>query len=169
MPQHYSTSPAPLERTRCIVTRTILSTLLYLIHLASRLLPTGHPTRLFIAGRLPELRKTLLPATIASSRPPLVAELMQRQVWIVTLVVFALAVLGDVSAGIPFDPFGLPDAHLGIGPLLGFGDDSLLGTAHIFGLDLPWNNESPAGATLLVSVVACVVALWPSHWRKGLS
>lgn len=160
MPHRYTHAPARLEGLRCAVTRWMLSSLLSLIQLASRLLPKGHPTRLFLAGRVPAIRETVLPATIpAGEKRSFVDSAIGPTHALLVLILFA-CVIGDFSASIPLDPFGLPDTHIYIGRLLGFHDDSRVGSAHIFSAVLPWRDGSLAGAALLVSAVAGVY-----YWR----
>lgn len=161
VPQHYHTRPALLEGLRCLIVQAALSALLTAIWLVTRALPEGHPVRVFMNGRVPQMREDLIPAVIPSSEPNAAVLARYRRLWLVAALALAGALIGDVSANIPFDLFGLPDTHLGIGSLLGFHGDDLVGTPHIFKTRLPWNDGSSAGTALLLTAFGTIYGMRP--------
>lgn len=103
-PKAYYPSPAPLERLRCALVRGALSGLLSLVWLLATLLPRNHPVRVFLSGRIPQLREELLPALVPASHPHAAALATCRRLWMASLLLLVAAVIGDLSAHI----FSLP-------------------------------------------------------------
>lgn len=161
MPNTYHTAPELFERTRCWLVRRALSALFASIWLVTRALPAGHPARIYIEGRLADLRGTLLPAVIPSSLPS-EAELARRaRVWATAAVAFAVTIIGDISASIPLDPYGLPDRHIGIGRLLNLSDDPLADTTHILSFNLPYGQDGRIAGTLIGVLLVLLYANRP--------
>ena len=161
MPNTYHTAPELFERTRCWLVRRALSALFASMWLVTRALPSGHPARIYIEGRVADLRTTLLPAVIPSSLPT-EAELARRaRIWATATVVFAATIIGDLSERIPVDLYGLPDRSIGAGRLLGLGADPLVDTTHIFSLSLPYGQDGRIAGTLIGVLLVLLYANRP--------
>jgi hypothetical protein len=167
LPQNYHTAPELFERTRCWLVRRALSALLTAFWLVTRALPAGHPARIYIAGRVIELREGLLPAVIPSSLPTQ-AELARRtRIWATAAVTFAATIIGDLSSRIPVDLYGLPDRHIGIGRLLGLDEDALSDTPHIFSVVLPYSQDGRIAGTLVGALLVLLYANRPRQLATG--
>lgn len=163
MPNTYHTAPELFERTRCWLVRRALSALFASIWLVTRALPAGHPARIFVDARVPDLRTTLLPAVIPSSLPTQ-AELARRtRLWATATVTFAATIVGDVSSRIPIDLYGLPDRHIGVGRVLGLDDDTLSDTPHIFSVALPYAQDGRIAGTLVGVLLVLLYANRPKR------
>jgi hypothetical protein len=134
---------------------------------ASRLLPPGHPVRVYIQGRVPEIRPLIVLGAIPTGRPRPKAAVKAERAWSAMVAALTIALIGDFSQAIPFDPFGLPDFDLHLGRALGLGVDAKSG-AHVLSAQLPWTDGSLIGLLLLAAAIATTYARRPAGRRRRI-
>lgn len=84
MPRTYETAPVALEGLRCWLVRRALAGSFQVMSLAARALPTDHPVRIYLSCRIPDVRKTILPATVPASDPRVRnLNLDERLIWVI--------------------------------------------------------------------------------------
>lgn len=163
----YSTDPARLERARCFLARAFFSTLLNSMVLASRLLHRAHPVRIYIEGRVPEIRSLIILGSIPTGRPRSPRATRADRTWFLLVALVAACVIGDLSHAIALDPFGLPDINLHAHELLGLDVDNRTGP-HLFNQPLPWRDGSLMTFGLLTASLATAYAWRPGGRRRRL-